>query len=871
MPCEPVVADGIMVPLLRLLGLLLLLLSVSPMVTGTMSELRALHNSRRADEAALKTSDEAAAVPKPITLSLHDAILTIGHSSKGLFSSASQVQRGLFGVTAYEGGDLFADGNGSEWVERWGIDSVGFPLAVQDYNLPQPLLPNGSKAACPGPVHITEAELRRWWDPGNAAGATRAFHGRWPNNIYPWGNWLPHFGQAEPFAYLLSNTWGNGECNTNLDGPPRNSTLWGIAHGLSFRLARQSYPQLQFAHIGNEPNAGWFRQVPKQTGQAFATFFREAAMGIKSVVGNTASGGGPVFLGGAVMCWGPLDGYAELSQWGWLTALIDESLHVARSPANPTGTNALDFVDFHAYGNGEANAGRMEAEVHMVAAYAATQHHVHMPSAVTETSWKLDSWAEWLNHSAHFSKRTLPRLRQIFAGLAHPDKVMVLQEHDLGADAGGKFTVRGCAGGGVGECLCDTGTMGAVLPNGSRLCATPEMEMFRALRPLRGSRLDRSLVGVDDATQDVRFEACLNEQSEGGFGEVVLAAANFGAEPVPLALQIDASLAASLDVVLAPWSALLLDGVSLRPLPIPAETRTTAGNGAVLALTLPPESLLVLSMPLVKPHTVTATHSYTEVFASDVGVAIDNATVASTSLRQAATSVSIALPPEGNFSGVNPQLRFGIKGPAVSCKSWSISLNASTGDNSSDGRGGDAQEFKITWDATVEFRGGGCRSSPSSQINCSAIVRAGKGVGFAEVSLKGWALPPPVSASASASKLLPGVFLGGKAIRIDPWELASYEGDVNASRCAELCSVRSDWSDLGPSCVAFRLTNSTGEVLCTMLSSRLPSEDRPAKPGEVVTSGVALLRTVNVTMKASCQTPLNQPLSYLSFVALVVD
>jgi hypothetical protein len=74
---------------------------------------------------------------------LHDAILAIGHRSKGLFSSASQVQRGLFGETAYEGGDLFIDG--SQWVERWGIDSVGFPLAVGDYNLPQPLLPNGSK------------------------------------------------------------------------------------------------------------------------------------------------------------------------------------------------------------------------------------------------------------------------------------------------------------------------------------------------------------------------------------------------------------------------------------------------------------------------------------------------------------------------------------------------------------------------------------------------------------------------------------------------------------------------------------------------------------------------------------------------------
>jgi hypothetical protein len=26
--------------------------------------------------------------------------------------------------------------------------------------------------------------------------------------------------------------WGNGDCNTDLGGPPRNATLWGVALGL---------------------------------------------------------------------------------------------------------------------------------------------------------------------------------------------------------------------------------------------------------------------------------------------------------------------------------------------------------------------------------------------------------------------------------------------------------------------------------------------------------------------------------------------------------------------------------------------------------------------------------------------------------------
>ena len=71
-------------------------------------------------------------------------------------------------------------------------------------------------------------------------------------------------------------------------------------------------------------------------------------------------------------------------------------------------------------------------------------------------------------------------------------------------------------------------------------------------------------------------------------------------------------MAASLDEAAAPWSALLLDAESLRPVPVLAKAvATTAGGAAVLALTLPlpPESLLVLSMPLVKPHTVTTTRT----------------------------------------------------------------------------------------------------------------------------------------------------------------------------------------------------------------------------------------------------------------------
>jgi hypothetical protein len=827
-------------------------------------------------------------------VTLRDAGLTVAHQSKGLFSSASQIQPGVFGVTAYEGGSLFADGNGSQWAAEWGVDSVGFPLNVEDYNLPEPPLANGSKAGCPGPTQITEAELRAWWDPTNPTGAARPFHGVWPNNIYPWGNWIPNMagGGAEPFAYLLGNTWGNGECATNLGGPPRNATLWGVAHGLSLVLAQHTCPELRFAHIGNEPNAGWYKRVPHDTGQAFASFFSEAAAAIKTVV--KGEGGGSVYLGGAVMCWGPLDGGPGLSQWSWISELIDASLHVGRAPPTPAGTNVLDFVDFHAYGNGEANANRIEAEVHMVAAYAASRHHVHMPSAVTETSWRLGSWAEWANHSHHFNKRTLPRLRQMMAALAHPDKIFSVQEHDMGADAGGKFRFAGCGaasssgggGGGGGGSGCECGD---TMPNGTRVCATPEMEMFRALRPLRGVRLDRSVDGVNDATDDLKFEATLNPAIS-TFGAVVLAAANFGGASVAITLRLDPGWTTTVDNMLAPWSAVVLDGVSFRMVAAP---RPTHGGGpshdsVAIELVLPAESLLTLTMPLTRPHTLGSMHRYTEVFADDVGVAIDNAsssapgsTAGSSMGRRATFATTVTLPGAG-LTGADPRLRFGVKGAALSCDSWTVSLSAVNSDTSSSGGGcGGAAPFVMVWPASAEFRGGGCRSSPSSQINCTAVLNAGNGVGFAELSLRGWSLPP--TPPFAAAKLTPDRFLGGQAIRIDPWEMARYTA-VNTTRCAELCAQQSDWSDLGPSCVGFRLRSgggggSEGEggapspAVCTMLASREPSKDRPARPGEVVTSGVALLRSVEVRMQASCETEASpsQPLSYLAFLSLVVD
>ena len=81
----------------------------------------------------------------------------------------------------------------------------------------------------------------------------------------------------------------------------------------------------------------------------------------------------------------------------------------------------------------------VDAKLQLVAD-AATKFGVHMPCAITETSVALASAANWSNHSYHFTHRTLPRLRQLMALLAHPDKMLTVQEHDLQALAGGYYT-----------------------------------------------------------------------------------------------------------------------------------------------------------------------------------------------------------------------------------------------------------------------------------------------------------------------------------------------------------------------------------------------------------------------------------------------
>jgi hypothetical protein len=81
---------------------------------------------------------------------------------------------------------------------------------------------------------------------------------------YPWGKWIPTItaGGAETFAYILGGLpLATDPGDPSLGPIPPNATLYGVAAGAMLRLARVSDPTLNWAHIGNEPNAHTFGEV----------------------------------------------------------------------------------------------------------------------------------------------------------------------------------------------------------------------------------------------------------------------------------------------------------------------------------------------------------------------------------------------------------------------------------------------------------------------------------------------------------------------------------------------------------------------------------------------------------------------------------
>ena len=630
-------------------------------------------------------------------------------------------------MTAYEGGGtVFNRGaNGSAWLRQWGVESVGLAAEFSDFALPSNL--------------TTEAGLRRWLS--TEGGGWQAFkhHPGDPDPGHLVAGWLPSIagGGAAPSLYLYSGLPGSADPGdpSGAHGlpPPANGTRWGVAAAGVVRLVRQAAAgtgtPVDVVHIGNEANNFMWKYNNCSSSDAscapWEDFFSAAATTLKKEVPG-------VRIGGPVLCWGP-SGYNQPHEPDWYT------WHLWSKPTIERGLRegTLDFFDFHAYSS-DSLANRLLADVHTVAAMGrASPGGVLLPSAITETSFALPptnsgvaaAAAAAVDRAVHFNQRTLPVARDILSLCAHPDKVILRQQHDLGF-APFRFNSDDDAH------------------------PTPDQQLYKLLAPLRGLRVEHEL---NASGADLLLEVAHNRKQ----GLLVLAAANFEPETLQLQLQLDHPFSALAHRPPAgQWGVGVLDAVSLRAGPPVAFT--PAGNGSAIAsVQIPPRSILVVRIPLQQAGaTPIALSDRREYFSRDVMAKAScdplrcadpdaclrcgNETSTGGRIR---IDTSIALPVGGVPSGSRRTwLRLGLHGDGVRCPAWTITLSIAANIDGS----GASSSTKVVFEPTAEFRAGGCAARTQ---NCSGVGSRTPDDGyqnsFAELLVPaGWAAPRGDAATA---------------------------------------------------------------------------------------------------------------------------
>lgn len=407
--------------------------------------------------------------------------------------------------------------------------------------------------------------------------------------------------------------------------------------------------------------------------QPFADFFTEAASVLKSRVVD-------IQVGGPVLCWPITVGFQKGSVgsytwYMWTKPLLDTAV--------PAGV--LDFLDFHAYGQ-ETNS--VIHDMMLANAYTLSRFGVSLPTAVTETSYELSEGENgtYNNRTAHLQRRTLLVLRDLLAYAAQPDKAKIRQEHDLGAMAGGAYKFNNDP-------------------------ATPEMQLYRALKPLRGKRMEAILHQNAGIEQDVLTEVVHNRD----IGSLVLVAANFENHEIKLALQIENLQAwmatMPLPVSTATWQVRVFDTTSLRPVAPPI---------AVDSIMLAPQSLTVITIPVNESRQASRSVRWRE-YVSPAVMELAPHTASQVTFTTTINVSNVSAAPTNTVDGVGARLRVGMKGDAVRCDSWGLSVGGSA---------------PFNWVPPATFRAGGCPpTSDPKYVNCTEHLQAGETNVWGEVPI----------------------------------------------------------------------------------------------------------------------------------------
>jgi hypothetical protein len=265
-----------------------------------------------------------------------------------------------------------------------------------------------------------------------------------------------------------------------------------------------------------------------------------------------------------------------------------------------------------------------------------------------------------------------------------------------------------------------------------------------------------TLVAPQQPHTDLLLELAHNQEIFGGAGVLVLVAANFESTAVALAIELGA-----LGLAVAPparWRVGVLDATSLR---------TGAQPLASTVVQLPARSVVAVQMPLARGRRQAAqstarppaTSRRSEYFAAAVmepvpchggcgdALSCSRCRPAAASLIRFATNITLPCSFTSKASAAPPSrawLRLGMRGDAVRCPSWNISVNAISGARTCSGSQNSSPRspavFAIGYTPPPDFRAGGCAATTQ---NCTAAgVDDGLQSSFGELELRGWAVPP---------------------------------------------------------------------------------------------------------------------------------
>jgi hypothetical protein len=339
----------------------------------------------------------------PATLPVVDQAKVVVSAERILeVNGQDKVPDGLFGVTAYNGGNFSTNKSFLPILKESGIRWVGMP-GVTQWLTPKERprnFPDSFKGWSQTP------EARRILRQGTGVDFAKALPGWRKLGI-------------TPMVYLLKYpNW--------LAGPvrdlPTNYKEAAIVLAEYVALLRQVDPQLTWFHLGNEPNARWFKV--KKNGQDYGELFRTVAPVIR------ARNPG-VKIGGPVLTWPPAWPPAQSKQQDWYT------WNIWTMPVIEKAGQELDFFDFHLYRlqNPEIALEEVQAVTNAMWLNSGKKK----PVVISEYGNYLKK-SDIENPTILWQQRIEPWQNLLMAFLEYqPDKIISLQIHDLYAQARGEF------------------------------------------------------------------------------------------------------------------------------------------------------------------------------------------------------------------------------------------------------------------------------------------------------------------------------------------------------------------------------------------------------------------------------------------------